>query len=77
MTDDPKKLKRDRKRIALTQPHEMQYIRKIAREVLKSKIVSDNLLVYEGIPYSPIKIQRLAKAFLKLSNKYGKKSKKR
>ena len=77
MTDDPKKKKADGKRIALTQPHEMAYIRKIAREVLKSKIV-------EGICYhkakarkiqgfknhvSPIKIKRLAKAFLKLSKR--------
>ena len=39
MADNPKKLKRDRKRIALTQKHEMEYIRKIAREVLTAPVL--------------------------------------
>ena len=68
--DNLKKVKRDRKRIALNQKHEMQYIRKIAREILKAEIIACEKDRYHNLLfYSFPKIKRLARAFLKLSSK--------
>lgn len=62
--DDPKKKKLDRKRIALNQKHEMEYLRRLAREIIKSKPRADKTLTTLYI-----KSLRLAKAFLKLTKK--------
>ncbi len=84
MTDDLKKKKADGKRIALTQPHEMAYIRKIANGVLKAPVLNcrtgqGDYVIISGLEvklkkgnvlkYSSESIKRLAKAFLKLSKK--------
>lgn len=61
MADDPKKKKLDRKRIALKQEHEIEYLRKIARTLIKIK----SPLHWP----SATSIQRLAKAFLKITEK--------
>lgn len=39
MADNLKKVKRDRQRIALKQKHEMEYMRKIAREILEAPVL--------------------------------------
>lgn len=56
MTDNPKLKKLDSKRISM-QKHEIQYCRKIARNILAPRKVK------------PVSVQRLAKAFLKMTFK--------
>ena len=64
MVDDPKKKKADSKRIALTQKHEVAYMKKIAKEqmaeldaMIKNKKQKENL--------SWKKLRRICKALLK------------
>ena len=54
--------KHDSKRIALKEPHELQYIKKIAKDFIKHP---------DWVSFSNRKLIRLAKAFLKLTNQKG------
>ena len=56
--DNPKLKKLDRKRVAMSQKHEVDYVKKIAKEIINSN---------NGVLPSPDSIKRLAKAFIKLA----------
>ena len=64
MGDDLKKTKRDRKRISLTQKHEVAYMKKIAKEQI---VELKNLKVSRGSKekFSKTKLIRICKALLK------------
>lgn len=68
--DDKKKLKQDRKRIALTQPHEVAYLKRICKEQLsKLKEQEGNKLWGQDtikVDYcSKAKLMRICKALIK------------
>lgn len=74
MKDNPRKKKLDSKRIALGQKHEMNYIKRIAKEIIKEYDEEKNLEncgygKIKYLKYSPQKIVRLAKAFLKITKR--------
>ena len=74
MVDDPKKKKADGKRIALKQPHEVAYMKKIANEFLgylnkfqKQKKLITTSATKKEVPdhYSVSSARRICKALLK------------
>ncbi len=66
MVDDLKKKKADRKRVALGQKHEVAYLRKIAKGILKP----------EEWAWRTSSVRKMAKAVLKLIDKVNKLEKK-
>ena len=77
MPDNLKKKKLDRKRIALNQPHETAYMRKITRELLEFLDAFKRDIGIITVPtsgpsklnFSKAKVKRICEAFLKLSSR--------
>ncbi len=63
--DNLKKVKRDRERVAITQPHEIASLRKAARRILEQTKKAKT----RNVSVPKITVRRFAKAILKLTKK--------